>query len=189
VTLQQAIDGEPALQEEIRSEARVAKLVDIAKRLEGLYRHASTNAHGGVSGDRPLDELVPLDREPRPDMPVTQVSMKHVEPAGLVKFDFLGLKTLTVIAKALDHMKDRGIELDINTLPFDDPATFAMLCKGDTTGVFQLESSGMRDILSNMKPDSFEDIIAIGALYRPGPMDNIPSYIRRKHGDEEPDNY
>jgi DNA polymerase III subunit alpha len=189
VTLQEAIDGEPALQEEIRSEDRVAKLVDIAKRLEGLYRHASTHAAGVVIGDRPLDELVPLYRDPRSDMPVTQFSMKYVEPAGLVKFDFLGLKTLTVIAKALEHMKARGVDLDIDTLPFDDLATFEMLCKGDTTGVFQLESSGMRDILRNMKPDSFEDIIAIVALYRPGPMDNIPAYTRRKHGEEEPDYY
>jgi len=187
VTLQQAIDGEPALQEEIKSDNRVAKLVDIAKRLEGLYRHASTHAAGVVIGDRPLDELVPLYRDPRSDMPVTQFSMKWVEPAGLVKFDFLGLKTLTVLAKALDHLKARNIEIDIDNLPFDDPATFEMLGKGDTTGVFQLESSGMRDILRNMKPDSFEDIIAIVALYRPGPMDNIPSYIRRKHGEEEPD--
>ncbi|MBT3917119.1 MAG: DNA polymerase III subunit alpha [Rhodospirillaceae bacterium] len=187
VTLQQAIDGEPALQEEIKSDNRVAKLVDIAKRLEGLYRHASTHAAGVVIGDRPLDELVPLYRDPRSDMPVTQFSMKWVEPAGLVKFDFLGLKTLTVLAKALDHLKARNIEIDIDNLPFDDPATFEMLGKGDTTGVFQLESSGMRDILRNMKPDSFEDIIAIVALYRPGPMDNIPSYIRRKHGEEAPD--
>ncbi|MBT3991374.1 MAG: DNA polymerase III subunit alpha [Rhodospirillaceae bacterium] len=189
VTLQEAIDGEPALQEEIAAEERVAKLVDIAKRLEGLYRHASTHAAGVVIGDRPLDELVPLYRDPRSDMPVTQFSMKYVEPAGLVKFDFLGLKTLTVLDKALENMKARGFELDIDTLPFDDPATFEMLGKGDTTGVFQLESSGMRDILRNMKPDSFEDIIAIVALYRPGPMDNIPSYIRRKHGEEEPDYY
>jgi DNA polymerase-3 subunit alpha len=189
VTLQEAIDGEPALQEEIRAEARVAKLVDIAKRLEGLYRHASTHAAGVVIGDRALDEIVPLYRDPRSDMPVTQFAMKYVEPSGLVKFDFLGLKTLTTIAKALDHMKVRGVELNINSLPFDDPATFKMLCKGETTGVFQLESSGMRDILRNMKPDSFEDIIAIVALYRPGPMDNIPSYIRRKHAEETPDYY
>jgi len=187
VTLQQAIDGEPALQDEIAQDDRVAKLVDIAKRLEGLYRHASTHAAGLVIGDRPLDELVPLYRDPRSDMPVTQFSMKWVEPAGLVKFDFLGLKTLTVLAKAVDHLKDRGIEIDIDNLPFDDQPTFDMLGRGDTIGVFQLESSGMRDILRNMKIDSFEDIIAIVALYRPGPMDNIPAYIRRKQGVEEPD--
>jgi DNA polymerase-3 subunit alpha len=189
VTLQEAIDGEPALQEQITEDARVSRLVEYALRLEGLYRHASTHAAGVVIGDRPLNELVPLYRDPRSDMPVTQFSMKYVELAGLVKFDFLGLKTLTVIAKTLELLKNREIQIQIDTLPFDDGPTFEMLCKGNTTGVFQLESSGMRDILRNMKPDSFEDIIAIVALYRPGPMDNIPSYIRRKHGEEKPDYY
>ena len=189
VTLQEAIEGEPALQEEVNGDVRVSKLIDIAKHLEGLYRHASTHAAGVVIGDRPLDELVPLYRDPRSDMPVTQFSMKYIEPAGLVKFDFLGLKTLTVIAKTIELLKSHGVELEINTLPFDDLPTFDILCKGHTTGVFQLESSGMRDILRSMKPDSFEDIIAIVALYRPGPMDNIPSYIRRKHGEEKPDYY
>ncbi len=187
VTLKEAIDGEPALQQEIKEDPLVARLTEIAMKLEGLYRHASTHAAGVVIGDRPLTELIPLYRDPRSDMPVTQFAMKWAEAAGLVKFDFLGLKTLTVLAKAVEHLKNRGIEIDIDNLPFDDPATFEMLGKGDTTGVFQLESSGMRDILRNMKPDSFEDIIAIVALYRPGPMDNIPSYIRRKHGEEEPD--
>ncbi|MAV87187.1 MAG: DNA polymerase III subunit alpha [Rhodospirillaceae bacterium] len=189
VTLQQAIDGEPALLGEIKSDEGVAKLVGIAKNLEGLYRHASTHAAGVVIGDRPLEELVPLYRDPRSEMPVTQFSMKFVESAGLVKFDFLGLKTLTVIAKALAIIEERGKLIDLDTLPLDDDLTFRMLCNGDTTGVFQLESSGMRDILQNMKPDSFEDIIAIVALYRPGPMDNIPSYILRKHGKERPDYY
>jgi DNA polymerase-3 subunit alpha len=189
VSLQQAIDSEPLLRDEIQSEGVVSKLVDIAKRLEGLYRHASTHAAGVVIGDRPLDELVPLYRDARSDMPVTQFSMKYAESSGLVKFDFLGLKTLTVVAKTIEYIKNRGVKLDINTLPFDDEATFNMLCNGDTTGVFQLESSGMRDILRNMRPDSFEDIIAIVALYRPGPMDNIPSYIRRKHSIEKSDYY
>jgi len=187
VTLKEAIDGEPQLQQEIAEDTTVAKLVEIAQKLEGLYRHASTHAAGVVIGDRPLEELIPLYRDPRSDMPVTQFPMKWAEAAGLVKFDFLGLKTLTVLSTALEHLERRGIEVDLNNLPFDDQPTFDMLGKGDTTGVFQLESSGMRDILRNMKPDSFEDIIAIVALYRPGPMDNIPSYIRRKHGDEEPD--
>ena len=189
VTLQEAINGEPALQEEIKNDLGVSKLVDFAKRLEGLYRHASTHAAGVVIGDRPLHELVPLYRDPRSDMPVTQFSMKYVESAGLVKFDFLGLKTLTVISKTIELLRDRGVKVKTDTLPFNDPSTFELLCQGNTTGVFQLESSGMRDILRSMKPDSFEDIIAIVALYRPGPMDNIPSYIRRKHGDEEPDYY
>ena len=120
-------------------------------------------------------------------MPVTQFAMKWAEAAGLVKFDFLGLKTLTVLSTAVELLRQRGIALDIDHLPLDDQPTFEMLGSGDSTGVFQLESSGMRDILRNLKPDSFEDIIAIVALYRPGPMDNIPAYIRRKHGEEEPD--
>jgi DNA polymerase-3 subunit alpha len=187
VTLQEAIDGEPLLQEEIKTDPTVARLVEIAKKLEGLYRHASTHAAGVVIGDRPLTELIPLYRDPRSDIPVTQYSWKPVEAAGLVKFDFLGLKTLTVLATALELMKARGHEIDLLDLPFDDAKTFELLGRGATTGVFQLESSGMRDILRNMKPDNFEEIIAIVSLYRPGPMDNIPSYVARKHGREEPD--
>jgi len=187
VTLQQAIDGEPLLQEEIKTDPTVARLVEIAKKLEGLYRHASTHAAGVVIGDRPLTELIPLYRDPRSDIPVTQYSWKPVEAAGLVKFDFLGLKTLTVLSTALKLMNARGRDIDLADLPFDDAKTFQLLCRGETTGVFQLESSGMRDILRNMKPDCFEDIIAIVSLYRPGPMDNIPSYVARKHGREKPD--
>ncbi|NQV57387.1 MAG: DNA polymerase III subunit alpha, partial [Rhodospirillales bacterium] len=187
VTLSEAIEGEPQLQNEINSDEAVARLVEIAKKLEGLYRHASTHAAGVVIGDRPLTELIPLYRDPRSDIPVTQFSWKPAEAAGLVKFDFLGLKTLTVLAKALEHMELRGHPLDLAKIPLDDPKTFELLGRGETTGVFQLESSGMRDILRNMKPDSFEDIIAIVSLYRPGPMENIPSYIARKHGTEEPD--
>ncbi len=187
VTLAQAIKGEPQLQNAIAEDETVARLAEIAGRLEGLYRHASTHAAGVVIGDRPLVELIPLYRDPRSTTPVTQFAMKWAEMAGLVKFDFLGLKTLTVLETALALLAERHIQIDLAHIPFDDAPTFAMLGHGDTTGVFQLESSGMRDILRNMKPDSFEDIIAIVALFRPGPMDNIPSYIRRKHGDEEPD--
>ena len=187
VTLQEAIDGEPQLRQEINEDETVARLVEIAKKLEGLYRHASTHAAGVVIGDRPLADLIPLYRDPRSEMPVTQFAMKWAEAAGLVKFDFLGLKTLTVLSTAVELLRQRGIALDIDHLPLDDQPTFEMLGSGDSTGVFQLESSGMRDILRNLKPDSFEDIIAIVALYRPGPMDNIPAYIRRKHGEEEPD--
>ncbi|MGB0747756.1 MAG: DNA polymerase III subunit alpha [Magnetospiraceae bacterium] len=185
VTLRQAVDGEPQLKSMIREDDTVARLVEIGLSLEGLYRHASTHAAGVVIGDRPLDELVPLYRDPRSDMPVTQFNMKFVESAGLVKFDFLGLKTLTVLANAVALIGDP--DLDLSHLPFDDPATFEMLGKGHTVGVFQLESAGMRDVLRSMKPDSLEDLIAVVALYRPGPMDNIPSYIRRKHGEEQPD--
>ena len=156
-------------------------------KLEGRYRHASTHAAGVVIGDRPLDELVPLYRDPRSDMPVTQFNMKYVESAGLVKFDFLGLKTLSVLAMAERLIRQRGIEIDLTTIPLEDEKTFRMLSRGDATGVFQLESSGMRDVLRKLQPDRFEDIIAVVALYRPGPMDNIPSYINRKHGTEAPD--
>ncbi len=188
-TLVEAIDGEPRLQEAAREEEIVARLFDIAKRLEGLYRHASTHAAGIVIGDRRLEQLVPLYRDPRSDMPVTQYNMKWVEQAGLVKFDFLGLKTLTVLEKALGFIQQRGIELDLAQLPLEDVKTFEMLTRGETVGVFQLESQGMRKALIGMRPDRFEDIIALVALYRPGPMDNIPTYNARKHGEELPDYY
>ena len=187
VSLQQAIDGEPLLQQMRRRDEMVARLINIALKLEGLYRHASTHAAGVVIGDRPLDELVPLYRDPRSDMPVTQFNMKYVEQAGLVKFDFLGLKTLTVLARAQVLLKRRGVSVDLTVLPLDDRATYEMLGRGETTGVFQLESSGMRDVLKKLRPDRFEDIVALVALYRPGPMDNIPRYIACRHGEEEPD--
>ncbi|NBC32964.1 MAG: DNA polymerase III subunit alpha [Alphaproteobacteria bacterium] len=188
VTLQQAIDGEPQLQQARGAEEAVARLIDIALKLEGLYRHASTHAAGVVIGDRPLAEFVPLYRDPRAPMPVTQFNMKFVELAGLVKFDFLGLKTLTVLARARDLIRDvEGTEVDLAHLPLDDENTYAMLGRGETTGVFQLESSGMRDVLRRLKPTRFEDIIALVALYRPGPMDNIPTYIEVKQGRKQPD--
>jgi DNA polymerase-3 subunit alpha len=187
VKLKDAIEGEPALKLAIAEDPAVARLMETAVKLEGLYRHASTHAAGVVIGDRPLDELVPLYRDPRSDMPVTQFNMKDVEKAGLVKFDFLGLKTLTVIQTALKLLRRRGIDLDIDHIPLDDAKTYELLASGEATGVFQLESSGMRDAIRKLKPDRFEDIIAMVALYRPGPMDNIPSFINRKHGKEEPD--
>ncbi|MEZ5926660.1 MAG: DNA polymerase III subunit alpha [Hyphomicrobiaceae bacterium] len=182
VTLVEAIEGEPKLREERDADPLVAQLLAMSQKLEGLYRHASTHAAGVVIGDRPLAELVPLYRDPRSTLPATQFNMKWVEPAGLVKFDFLGLKTLTVIVKAVELLKRRGIDLDIGALPLDDRPAYELLSKGDTIGVFQLESTGMRDSLRRLKPDRFEDIIAMVALYRPGPMDNIPTYISRKHG-------
>ncbi|MGH7045174.1 MAG: DNA polymerase III subunit alpha [Stellaceae bacterium] len=187
VTLQQAIAGEPALQQLRDSDETVARLIEIALKLEGLYRHASTHAAGVVIGDRPLAELVPLYRDPRSDMPVTQFNMKWVELAGLVKFDFLGLKTLTVLARCLELLKARGIVLDLADLPLDDRATFELLSRGDTVGVFQVEGQGVRDVLRKLRPDRFEDIIAVDALYRPGPMENIPRYIAVRHGEEEAD--
>ncbi len=184
VTLPQAIAAEPRLQEARDAEPIVAKLLDIGQRLEGLYRHASTHAAGVVIADRPLIDLVPLYRDARAQLPATQFSMKWAEAAGLVKFDFLGLKTLTVIETARKLIARRGVDIDPGKLPLDDPATFELLQKGDTVGVFQLEGQGMRDALRKLKPDRFEDIIAIVALYRPGPMDNINSYVNRKHGRE-----
>jgi DNA polymerase-3 subunit alpha len=187
VTLAQAIKEEVRLREERDADEGVARMMDIALKLEGLYRNASTHAAGVVIGDRPLVELVPLYRDPHASMAATQFSMKYAEAAGLVKFDFLGLKTLDVLEKAVDLIRARGIPIDLATIPLADPLTFALLGRGDAVGVFQFEGSGMRDMLRNMKPDAFEDLIALVALYRPGPMENIPSYIARKHGKEKPD--
>ncbi len=187
VMLAKAIEGEPRLQEAAASDERVARLFDIALKLEGLYRHASTHAAGIVIGDRPLVELMPLYRDPKSDMPVTQFNMKWVEAAGLVKFDFLGLKTLTVLETAKRLLAERGIQIDINALPLDDKKTYDLLARGETIGVFQIEGQGMRQALVEMRPDRFDDIIALVALYRPGPMANIPTYNARKHGQEKPD--
>jgi len=187
VTLREAIAGEPRLKEMRAEDDTVARLLAIALQLEGLYRHASTHAAGVVIGNRRLDELVPLYRDPRSDMPVTQFNMKFIESAGLMKFDFLGLKTLTVLARTCELIAKRGESVELARIPLDDTKTYEMLGRGDTVGVFQLESSGMRDVLKRMKADCFEDIIALVALYRPGPMDSIPSYIKRKHGEEAVD--
>ena len=183
--LSKAIEEEPRLQEAADAEPVVAKLLDIAQKLEGLYRHASTHAAGIVIGDRPLSKLVPMYRDPRSDFPVTQFNMKWVENAGLVKFDFLGLKTLTVLKTAVDFIAKRGVTIDLDALPLDDETTYDMLSRGETVGIFQVESAGMRKALIGMKPDRIEDIIALVALYRPGPMENIPVYNARKHGEEE----
>ncbi|MGH6896677.1 MAG: DNA polymerase III subunit alpha, partial [Geminicoccaceae bacterium] len=186
-TLEQALVLEPRLAEAAREDEQVMRLIAIAKQLEGLPRHASTHAAGVVIGDRPLDELVPLYRDPRADMRVTQFNMKDVEKAGLVKFDFLGLTTLTLLALAERLVGERGTELELAKLPLDDMKTFELLGRGETAGVFQLESGGMRDALRKLKPDCFDDIVAMNALYRPGPMDNIPRYINCKHGTEQPE--
>ncbi|MBU2580675.1 MAG: DNA polymerase III subunit alpha [Alphaproteobacteria bacterium] len=188
VTLPEAIEAEPKLQEAQKAEPLVAQLIETSIKLEGLYRHASTHAAGMVIGDRPLEELVPLYRDPKSDMPVTQFNWKLVEAAGLVKFDFLGLKTLTVLKKAVDLVRRvRGIEVELEKLDVFDKKSYELLARADTVGVFQLESTGMRESLKRLRPDRFEDIIAMVALYRPGPMDNIPTYINRKHGEEPVD--
>ncbi|MBG0811582.1 DNA polymerase III subunit alpha [Methylosinus sp. H3A] len=187
VTLAEAVAGEQKLREAIDEDGKVARLFKIAAALEGLYSNASTHAAGVVIGDRPLDALVPLYRDPKSDMPATQFNMKWVEPAGLIKFDFLGLKTLTVLATAVDLVRRRAPDFDLAAIPLDDAETYAMLGRGETVGVFQLESAGMRKALVEMHADHFEDIIALVALYRPGPMANIPTYCAVKLGDEEPD--
>src|SRR4029078_9671145 len=143
------------------------------------------DAAGIVSADCPLTELVPLSRDPKSLMPVTQFNMKWVEPAGLVKFDFLGLKTLTVLETAVKLLRRRGVEIDLSAIPLDDNKTYELLSRAEAVGIFQLESQGMRRALLDMRPDRFEDIIALVALYRPGPMANIPTYCLRKHGQEK----
>ncbi len=183
VTLQEAIDGEPRLQEMRDDEEAIRRLLEVALQLEGLYRHASTHAAGVVIGDRPLVELVPLYRDPKTDTLVTQYSMKYVEQAGLVKFDFLGLTTLTILQRAQQILAGLGTPVDLDAIPLDDPRTYEMLSRGDAAGVFQFEGQGMRDVLKQMRPNRLEDLIAAGALYRPGPMANIPDYCRRKHGE------
>ncbi|MGZ8296714.1 MAG: DNA polymerase III subunit alpha [Allosphingosinicella sp.] len=177
--------GAPELEAEYKNDSQVRRLFDLAMKLEGLPRHASTHAAGVVIGDRPLEQLVPLYRDPRSDMPVTQFDMKYVEAAGLVKFDFLGLKTLSVLQKAVQMLAKRGVVADLDRLSWDDEAVYRLLQRGDTVGVFQLESEGMRRTLAAVKPTSFEDIIALVSLYRPGPMDNIPMFGARKNGREE----
>ena len=182
--LDRALAGVDELRQQYRDDAEVKKLFDLAMQLEGLPRHSSTHAAGVVIGDRPLAQLVPLYRDPRSDMPVTQFDMKYVENAGLVKFDFLGLKTLSVLHKATEMLAKRGITVDLSTLPWDDAGVYELLKRGDTVGVFQLESEGMRRTLAQVKPTAFGDIIALVSLYRPGPMDNIPSFGARKNGRE-----
>ncbi len=184
VTLQQAIDGEPKLQQLREEDEAVRRLLEVALQVEGLYRHTSTHAAGVVIGHKPLTDLVPIYRDPKSDFLVTQYSMKYVEQAGLVKFDFLGLTTLTILQRAVGYLHKRGIDVDLAHVPLDDPGTFDLFQRGDTGGVFQFESQGMRDVLRQMRPDRFEDLIAANALYRPGPMVNIPAYCARKHGEK-----
>ncbi|MEQ6250057.1 DNA polymerase III subunit alpha [Sulfitobacter sp. HNIBRBA3233] len=203
VSIEKALADEPRLREEARNEEVVARLLDYGQQVEGLLRNASTHAAGVVIGDRPLDQLVPLYQDPRSDMPATQFNMKWVEQAGLVKFDFLGLKTLTVIQNAVDQIKASGRHLhiaadgtelfeppeglldDIATIPLDDEASYKLYAAAKTVAVFQVESSGMMDALKRMKPTCIEDIVALVALYRPGPMENIPTYCEVKNGKRE----
>ncbi len=182
-TLPRALNGAADFKREYTNDNEVKRLVDLALELEGLPRNSSTHAAGVVIGDRPLSQLVPLYRDPRSDMPVTQYDMKNVESSGLVKFDFLGLKTLSVLRKAVDLLELRGIAIDLGALPLDDTAVYDLMQDGNTVGVFQLESEGMRRTLKAVKPSNFGDIIALVSLYRPGPMDNIPLFGQRKAGE------
>lgn len=179
-TLDEAIAGEPKFDDEIAADARVGELIDIARSLEGLYRNAGTHAAGVVIADRPLIELVPLYNDPRAELPATQFNMKYAEMAGLVKFDFLGLKTLTVIQRALAFITRSGKTVGPAWQSLDDPDTFDLMASGETLGVFQLEGAGMRDTLRRVRPNNIEDLIAIISLYRPGPMENIPVYVQGK---------
>jgi DNA polymerase-3 subunit alpha len=182
VTLAQAIDLEPRLKQAKKEDANVSACLDVALQLEGLFRNASTHAAGVVIADRPLTQLTPLYKDPRSDLPATQFNMKWVESAGLVKFDFLGLKTLTVLDRAVKHLKKRGMEVDLGRLSFDDTKSYELLASGQTVGVFQLESQGMRDTLRKMRCGSIEEITALISLYRPGPMDNIDTFVDCKFG-------
>lgn len=187
VTLAQAIELEPRLKEARDAEAAVKTLLETALELEGLYRNASTHAAGIVIGDRPLTELVPLYQDPRSTIPASQFNMKWVEPAGLVKFDFLGLKTLTTLDRAHGYLSRRGLAPTWNQLPLNDAKTYELMASGQTVGVFQLESQGMRDTLRKMRCSSIEEITALISLYRPGPMEMIDTYIDRKFGRAEVD--
>ncbi len=189
LSLAESIAIEPRLQEAEKNDPIIKKLINYSLKLEGLYRNVATHAAGVVIGDRDLDEIVPLykDLSSTLPIPVTQYDMKSSEEAGLVKFDFLGLKTLTVIKKTIEFIQKTNPEFDISKIDLFDTKTFDLLSSGETMGIFQLESSGMREVLKQLKPNKFEDIIALVALYRPGPMQNIPTYINRKHGKEKPD--
>ena len=189
LTLEQAIALEPRIRKEEEKDQRVKKLVEISKKLEGLNRNMSTHAAGVVIPEKSFAEFVPLYKDPSSNslLPSTQFDMYSSENAGLVKFDLLGLKTLTVINKTVSLLKEKKINLDTKKIKLDDPKIFQLLSLGHTVGLFQLESAGMRDALVNMKPNKFEDIIALVALYRPGPMANISIYNRCKHDEKQPD--
>jgi len=189
LSLEKAIAQEPRIQKEEAKDPRVKKLIEISKKLEGLNRNMATHAAGVVIPEEKLSEFVPLYKDPSSNslLPSTQFDMYASENAGLVKFDLLGLKTLTVINKTISLLKEKKIKLDINKIKLDDKKIFELLSSGYTVGLFQLEGAGMRDALVNMRPNKFEDIIALVALYRPGPMQNIPVYNQCKHGEKEPD--
>jgi len=188
ITLKKAIDKEPRLREAMKDD-RIRELLTVAQTLEGLARHKSIHAAGVVISPKPMVEYLPLCVGPNKEI-LTQYDMKYVEKTGLIKFDFLGLKTLTVIDRALKLIEhDIGVEVDLSRIPMDDPRTYALLCRGDSLGVFQLESDGMRELLIRMAPEQFSDLIALVALYRPGPLDSgmVDTYVETKHGRRVPE--
>jgi DNA polymerase III subunit alpha len=185
ISLDRAVETSPQLRELIAADERVDRLMGIAKQLEGVSRHASTHAAGIVISREPLTEIMPLQRATDGRTTMTQFEMHACEALGLLKFDFLGLINLTILAEAVEQIeKHRGVRIDVDNLPLDDARTFALLSTGETTGIFQLEGSGMRRYVKELKPTEVRDLAAMVALFRPGPMANIPAYIRRKHGEE-----
>jgi DNA polymerase-3 subunit alpha len=186
MTLDKAVEETPALAELVTKDERVRELLKVARRLEGMTRHASIHAAGVVIAPKPLVEFVPLYKSQKDENEITtQWSMKEIERVGLLKMDFLGLSTLTLLDDAVKHIKETlGVDVDLDTLPLDDPKTFQLFCAGQTQGVFQFESSGMRDTLRKAKPAQLEDLIALNALYRPGPLRGgvVDDYINRRHG-------
>ena len=184
-TLHEALKVELELKKHYKNSSDIRKLINIAMQLEGLNRHSSTHAAGIVIGDRALSELVPMYSDSKSDMAIIQYSMKYAEMSGLIKFDFLGLKTLTVIDNALKLLKSRGLYLDINNIDLKDKTTYELLNTGNTNGVFQIEGTGMQAALKEMQAHSINDIIALISLYRPGPMDNLPMYIAYKNGQQQ----
>ena len=186
IKLEEALELSPSLKEMHDGDPQIGKLIGLARQLEGVARNASTHAAGVVISREPLTELMPLQRATNSDALMTQYEMHGIEALGLLKFDFLGLSNLTILRKAVDLIREhRGVEVDLDDIPLDDARTFELLASGETTGVFQLESAGMRRYVRELEPSSVFDLAAMVALYRPGPMDNIPAYIRRKHGQEE----
>ncbi len=185
LTLSESIKSERSLQERISSDERISNIIDVSLKIEGTHRHASTHAAGVVIGHEKLSKVVPLYKDQNTNTNATQFSMKYVEEVGLIKFDFLGLTTLSIIDDCTKLIIKENKNFLINNIPLDDNKTYDQLSKGDTVGIFQLESNGMGSVLRQLQPDRFEEIIAVVALFRPGPMDNIPSFCNRKHGREE----
>ena len=185
LSLNESINSDKNLKELVASDERLSNVVDISLKLEGLHRHASTHAAGVVIGDSSIINIVPLYKDPNTSVNATQFSMKYVEKAGLIKFDFLGLTTLSIIQDSIKLIKENHSNFDLKHIPMDDKKTFQQLSKGEAIGIFQLESNGMGSVLRQLQPDKFEEIIAVVALFRPGPMDHIPSFCNRKHGKEK----